>query len=97
MTVGLFRIPRCESSSSIDYASLHGGTRVFQLSGCSKIFNAVLCTRLYMSVFAIQYPASLCGRWMRNRILNCCGLSVWGQLEFLYDFGVAVFTSRRCV
>ena len=39
-----------------------------------NIFNAVLCTRLYMSVFASQYPGSLCGRWMRNRILNCCGL-----------------------
>ena len=27
-----------------------------------------------MSVFASQYPGSLCGRWMRNRILNRCGL-----------------------
>ena len=24
-------------------------------------------------------------------------VSVWGQLEFLYDFGMAVFTPRQCV
>ena len=45
--------------------------------GCFYTYNVVLVQGcIIICVFLpSQYPGSLCVRWMRNRKLNCCGLT----------------------